>query len=135
MIEIWKPIKGYEGLYEVSNFGQVKSLSRIYYSGVKHTTIKTIREYIMSPRQTKTGYLRVCLCNGDSKVDKYIHQLVAIEFILNINDYTEINHKNEDKSDNSVTNLEWCNHLYNCNYGTRNEKVSIANKEYRKRCI
>lgn len=128
IIEIWKDIKGYEGLYQVSNLGNVKSLKRIYYSGTGHNTVKICSEKILSPRKTKTGYCRVGFKTNGKNKDFYIHRLVAIAFLEQKKDCFEINHKDEDKSNNSVYNLEWCDRKYNCNYGERNLKLSIANK-------
>lgn len=108
ILEIWKPICGYETLYEISNLGNVKSLSRIYFSGRNNSTK-----------------------NGVSK-DKYIHRLVAETFLPNSDNLTDVNHINENKHDNRVENLEWSSHVDNCNYGTRNERLSIINKNYRR---
>lgn len=105
--EIFKPIPGY-GLYEISNFGNIRSKKRCGTKGG-----------ILKPIKTKKGYLKVYL------VSKYflIHRLVAIAFIPNPNNLPFINHINEDKTDNRVENLEWCDAAYNNSYGTRLEKV------------
>lgn len=109
--EIWKPIKGYEGLYEVSNLGRVKSLSR-----------QRVRETIMKPEYNK-GYLRVTLSKDNHKRHWFVHRLVAEAFIPNNNKLPYVNHINEDSTDNRSSNLEWCTHLYNLMYGTRRQKV------------
>lgn len=110
-IEIWKDIKGYEGLYQISSLGKVKSL-------------KFGKEKILKPRKNTFGYLESVLCkNGNSKSFK-IHRLVAEAFIPNPNNLPCVNHKNENKILNTVENLEWCTYKYNINYGTRNERVS-----------
>ena len=109
--EIWCPIKGYEGQYEVSDKGRVRSLK---YG--KERMLKLIR--------TPQGYLLVSLCkNGEHKM-YYVHRLVSQAFIPNQNNLPEVNHKDEDKENNSVHNLEWCTDKYNTNYGTRNQRVS-----------
>lgn len=105
--EIWKPIEGYPD-YMVSNLGRVKSLN-FNRSG---------KEQIMKP--TYWEYLCVFLKGKRKRV----HKLVAEAFIPNPNNLPCINHKNEDKTDNRVDNLEWCDYRYNVNYGSRNEKVA-----------
>lgn len=108
MKEIWKDIKNYEGLYQVSNLGRVKSL---YY-----------REKILIPQKSKNGYLRVNLSKNGVVKKENIHKLVAQAFISNIDNLSQINHKNENKEDNNVNNLEWCDSKYNMNYGSRPKK-------------
>ena len=109
--EIWCPIKGYEGLYEVSDKGRVRS-------------IKFGKERILKPGRNNKGYLLVGLRkNGEKKTYK-VHRLVAKTFTPNPDNLPEVNHKDENKENNSVHNLEWCDRKYNCNYGTRNERVS-----------
>lgn len=105
--EEWKDIKGYEGYYKVSNFGRIKSLL-------------FNREKILKTRYNKTGYELVNLRNKTFRV----HSLVAQAFIPNPNNYSEINHKDENKMNNNVSNLEWCDRKYNCRYGSLPHKVS-----------
>ena len=113
-MEIWRDIKDFEGLYQVSNLGRVRSLN------FNHT-IGKVKE--LSLRNDKKGYKQVILYK-DGKTKSYkVHRLVAETFIENPNNYEQINHKNEIKSDNTVNNLEWCTNEYNHNYGTRNERV------------
>lgn len=101
--EIWKDVKGYEGLYKVSNLGRVKAIRN---------------NLIRKPRAGRHGYLYVNLCkNGVHKTFK-IHRLVALHFIENPNNHPMINHKDEIKTNNIVDNLEWCDEKYNVNYGT-----------------
>ncbi len=107
--EIWKDIKGYEGLYQVSNLGRVKSLN------YKHTGKSKIRK----TSKDRYGYDQIIL-NKNSKSKSYkIHRLVAQAFIPNHNNYPSINHKDENKSNNYVENLEWCTVAYNNSYGSR----------------
>lgn len=126
MNEVWKPVNGYEGLYEISSLGRVKSLPRTVDNGfnVRHTKEKILRKSYFA-----NGYEKALLTmNGKSKCFR-VHRLVAIAFIDNPNGFKEVNHINEDKTDNRVENLEWCDRLYNCNYGTRNEKVGLYQKK------
>ena len=116
--EIWRPVVGYEGLYEVSSYGRVRSLDR-YVKG-RYGNYRLHKGKILSPAKDKTGYLKVVLsCNGKSKTIK-VHRLIAQTFILNPDNLPEVNHKDEDKTNNRVENLEFCNRKYNCNYGSRN---------------
>ena len=118
--EYWKPVVGYEGLYEVSNWGRVKSL-------------KFGKEKILKPsknKKTKHGYLQVALWKNGQYKRYYVHRLVAEAFIDNPNNYKEVNHKDENKTNNVVSNLEWCDRKYNQNYGTRTEKCSKKVYQY-----
>lgn len=109
MDEIWRDIDGYEGLYQISNKGRVKSL----YKG---------SERILNP-DIDTGYYRIVLYNDSVKKHFLLHRLVAQAFIPNPYNLPEVNHKDENKKNNCVYNLEWCDRRYNNNYGTRNERV------------
>ena len=118
--EQWKTIDGYED-YEVSNYGRVKSLERIDNLG------RTIKEKILKQSTNNNGYQQVCLCKNGKRKMFQVHRLVANAFIPNPNNYAEINHKDECKTNNHVSNLEWCNRKYNCNYGSFIEKHSGEN--------
>jgi len=120
MMEVWKPVVGYEGLYEVSNLGRVRSLDRVV-SGKDGCTL-SIKGQMMHPTLNTTGYPFVGL-RKDGKRGMYtVHRLVAKAFIPNPDNLAEINHKNEDKTDNRVANMEWCDHSYNMRFGTRGER-------------
>ena len=123
--EVWKDIPGYEGLYQVSNLGRVKSMSR----QKKHSynSVAQLKEKILTPINI-CGYHRVILRKNNKAHNKFIHRLVAEAFIDNINNYNEVNHKDENKTNNRVDNLEWCSHKYNINYGSGNIKRSIKEK-------
>ena len=111
MKEIWKDIKDYEGHYQVSNLSRVKS-------------IKFGKERILKPVTNSSGYLSVKLCK-DGKVKAFtVHRLVAEAFLPNPHNYSCVNHKDENKQNNNVSNLEWCNCKYNINYGTGIERRS-----------
>ena len=113
MNEIWKDIEGYEGLYQISNLGRVKSLGNN----------KTRKEKILKSSKNTNGYLLVNLHKEGKQKHYYIHRLVVIAFIPNPDNLSQVNHINEDKTDNRVENLEWCDSKYNLNYGTRTEKT------------
>lgn len=117
--EIWKDIKGYEGSYQISNYGRVRSLCR---SGVDGRNLKGA---IMHGTDNGNGYLSVMLTKERRGKRFYIHRLVAEHFILNPDNLSDVNHINEfEKWNNTVSNLEWMSHLDNMNYGTRKERVS-----------
>ena len=134
MLEIWRTAiyKGviYEGLYKVSNLGKILSLN------YKNTG----RAELLNPGDDGRGYLQVCLSkNRKGKMCK-VHRIVAETFLPNLDNLPEVNHKDEDKTNNFVflnedgsvdkekSNLEWKNHRDNCNHGTRNERIAKANK-------
>ena len=120
-MEEWRDIKGYEGKYMVSNMGRVKSLERTVWNGRGY---RIVPEKIRKANTNNMGYLQVNL-NKNNKVKRYcVHRLVADAFCENPSGYTEVNHINEDKLDNRAENLEFCNRLYNTNYGTRNQRAS-----------
>lgn len=114
-IEIWKDIKDYEGLYQVSNYGRVKSLG----NGKTHKTTR-----IMKINKQKNGYCRVILTKDGVEKNKSVHRLVATAFLENPENLPCVNHKDENPSNNNVSNLEFCDQKYNINYGNRNKKVS-----------
>ena len=119
-IEIWKDIEGFEGLYQVSNLGRVKSLG----NGL---TWKT--ERILKTVRTKDGYLKLVLSKNNVRKYFRVHRLVAQAFIPNPDNLPEVNHKNEDKTDNRVENLEWCTLDYNIRYGTHFKRSGKARRK------
>lgn len=118
-MEIWKDIPGYEGLYKINNNGTIISYGR------KNQIIK-------KTCVSKNGYCRVVLSKNNKIKNYLIHRLVAETFIPNPNNYECVNHKDENKLNNNVENLEWCTFTYNINYGTRTkriaEKIRITHK-------
>ena len=117
--EYWKPVVGYEGLYMVSNWGRIKSMN-YNHSGKERIMKQKIQGGCYSVNLSKNGIIKTYL----------VHRLVAEAFIPNLNNYKEVNHKDEDKTNNSVDNLEWCDRGYNNNYGTRTEKCSKKVYQY-----
>ena len=104
--EIWKDIEGYEGLYQISDKGRVKSL-------------RFGKEKILKSVIDKKNYLQVVLYKNKIKKHFQVHRLVALAFISNPQNYPQVNHKDENPSNNNLENLEWCTSKYNINYGTR----------------
>ena len=109
MKEIWKDIEGYEGLYMVSSLGRIRT-----------TKTQKIRKLVHNPK----GYLMVKLCKNGVSKGYSVHRIVCETFIPNPYNLPQVNHKDENKENNNVDNLEWCTNEYNHNYGTRNKRVS-----------
>lgn len=133
--EVWKDVKGYEGFYKVSNMGRVKSLEReVLYSNGR---IHKYGEKILSTFANKKGYVTVCLCkNGVCEV-KRLHQVVISAFYDRPHGMNSINHKDENKANNRLDNLEYCTSKYNSNYGTRTERyrAKVINDKRRSKKI
>lgn len=110
MVEVWKEIKGYEGLYKISNLGNIKNRYNRY----------------LKNRCDKGGYQKITLRKNSISKTYYVHRLVAMAFIPNPEDKPQINHKNEIRDCNRADNLEWCTAKYNNNYGNRINNVSDA---------
>lgn len=111
--EIWRDVKGYEGLYQISNLGRVKSLN---YKKMKV-------EKILSLKPKKQGYARVNFSKNGIRKTFTVHRLVALAFIPKEKNKNLINHKNEIKNDNRVCNLEWCDSQYNLIYSLKNKRT------------
>lgn len=120
MEEIWKDIQGYEQLYQISTLGNVKSLN---YNN-------TGKEKLLKPSKITDNYLQVSLHKQGKRKMYLVHRLVALHFIPNPNNLSEINHRDEDPSNNVISNLEWCDRKYNNNYGTRTEKSTKSNTNH-----
>ena len=113
-MELWKPVKWYEDSYMVSNKGRVYSLAN---------------KCILKPADNGNGYLRVSLYKEKKPKTKYVHVLVAEAFIDNPDMLTEVNHKDENKKNNNVENLEWCTHVYNAKWGTSRARGGLARRK------
>lgn len=120
---MWRDINGYEGLYQISDTGEVKSLERTRVGKNGSTVIVT--ECIRKQKTDKDGYKEVALCK-DGKMKYYrVHRLVAEAFLENPNDYTIINHKDENPANNNASNLEWCTQQYNRQYSLHKSSTVI----------
>lgn len=109
MTEIWKDIEEFKGYYQVSNFGHVRRIANYSNQCAEWSHTPTI----LKARKHSNGYLRVMLSINNKHYDRYIHRLVAKAFLTNENEYKEINHKDGNKTNNYVSNLEWCDRSYN----------------------
>ena len=118
--EVWKDVLGYEGLYKVSNKGNVFSVGRVSSQGKKCGGLT------LNPRNVGAGYLQVSLYKNGKMKGEYVHRLVAEAFIPNPESLPQINHIDEVKVNNELSNLEWCTREYNNNYGTRVERFTQA---------
>lgn len=114
-LEIWKDIENYPD-YQVSNYGNVKSL-------------KFGKERILKLGKNKDGYYVVYLCKNSKDKKHRVHRLIAQAFLTNPNNLPCVNHKDENKENNCISNLEFCTQEYNANYGTRNERISKTNSK------
>ena len=112
----WKDVSGYEGLYIVSDNGDIVSLDGYDLRGHLRKA-KTLKQ-----RKTECGYLQVGLYKEGKETKFLVHRIVASTFLTNQGNYTDINHIDENKTNNSVSNLEWCSRTYNCIYGTAQKR-------------
>ena len=119
LLEEWRPVVGYEGLYEVSSFGRIKRLEHMI---ILKNGYRKLKEIIMSPSNNSKGYQHVNLSKNKIKQIKLLHRLVAEAFIPNPDNLPCINHKDENPGNNVASNLEWCTYQYNNTYGNRLKK-------------
>ena len=119
-METWKNIKGYEGLYQVSNMGRVKSLER------KDSLGRIVKERVLKTAPNAQGYPIVSLCAGGRQKIFKVHRLVCQAFHKNPENKPCVNHIDENKTNNCASNLEWCTYAENNSHGTHNERVAKA---------
>lgn len=116
-MEIWKQIDGYNGRYQISSHGRLKSFAQDKVNGK-----------ILSGGKNWKGYKTTFLRDGNGKETFFfIHRLVALNFIPNPDNLPQVNHKDENKENNCVENLEWCDNDYNIHYGTGRRRAAISN--------
>ena len=116
--EVWKDVVDFEGIYQVSSIGRLKSLDRLTSDGRK------IKGRIRKLKKNNRGYVTASLWKENREYTRLIHRLVAESFIANEDRLEQVNHINEDKNNNSAANLEWCSNEYNFNHGTRAERTT-----------
>ena len=132
----WKDINGFEGKYQISEDGRVRSIGRV----VKNKCgTMTVNERILKPWIDTWGYKNVCLCNDGKCQSKKVHRLIAEAFVPPYSG-EQVNHIDGDKLNNSIENLEWCTNNYNINYGTARKRQAdkirgIPHKEEHKKKI
>ena len=117
----WRDIENYEGLYRVNEYGDILSIG---YGDKK----------LIKPKQDRNGYLYVSLYKNKKQKTNMVHRIVATAFCEGADYFPEVNHIDEDKTNNHYSNLEWCDRKYNVNYGTGTERSSEAHKK-RVRCV
>lgn len=124
-MEIWRDIEGYEGMYQVSNYGNGRSLDR--YVTMKHRGGGYFTRLFKGKEMVKykqlNGYLFFSVRKNNIPKQILVHRAVAKAFIPNPENLPEVNHKDEDKTNNCVDNLEWCNHSYNNTYNDKHIKI------------
>ncbi len=132
--EAWETVQGFEN-YMVSNLGNVKSVEHLAHHPRARRGVAIKRGHLLKPNTNHKGYLMVKLYNGHKAKSIAIHRLVAKAFIPNPDNLPQINHKDENKQNNCVNNLEWCTNDYNAHYGTAIERKgeSIRKSEAHKR--
>lgn len=119
--EQWKDIKGFEGRYQVSNLGRVRSVD--HYANISNGNKRFVKGRILKQWKNCNGYMCIKMWNNVKRKNFVVHRLVAMAFIENPNRLPDINHKDEVKQNNVVTNLEWCSHSYNALYGSCQDRL------------
>ena len=129
MEEIWRPVKEYEGYYEVSNLGRVRSIDRVVVDTVRNCE-RLLKGKVLIQRDNSNGYKGVMFCKEHKLYNKYVHRLVAEAFLPNQDDLPQVNHKDEDKSNNRVDNLEWCDRcsFYTSDAADEEERLNLRDR-------
>lgn len=129
-IEVWRDIEGYEGYYQVSNFGRVRSVERVIYLHDRESgrirQPKTIHGKILTNQLNRYGYLRVNMQKHPQRKAHFVHRLVAKEFVPGYCEGMQVNHKDENKQNNHADNLEWVTGKENINYGTAIARITAS---------
>lgn len=132
--EIWKPIplEEYVGFYEISSLGRVRSVDRLLNC---NGGVRLYKGQILKPAVTNCGYNQITLCKNQKLHTFRLCRLVAKAFVPNPNNFPCVNHKDECKTNDVYTNLEWVDYKTNNNYGSRNERIGNKQSRKRVRCI
>lgn len=127
--EIWKDIPNYEGTYQVSNLGRVRSVSHTVVNN-KNGGKRTVQSRLLK-QEFRNGYLVVYFCKDRKRKQFSVHRLVAQAFCVNPNNYTVVNHIDFNKTNNNANNLEWCTQLQNTRYSYKNFRKAMNDKKRR----
>lgn len=128
LFEVWKDIPGYEGLYQVSNLGNVRSCD--HFVDTHHNGRRLVKGKVLKPVKNRPDeeYLKYCLSKNGKHYNMFAHKAVALAFLPNPDNLKEINHKDENPKNNSLLNIEWCSHKTNINFGTRSIRSGEKHK-------
>lgn len=129
LLEEWRDIPGYEGLYQASSLGMIRSVERLVPG--KKGFFKLMKSVVLKQTTAGRGYASVMLSKNGVTKRWNVHRLIALTFIPNPNNLPEVNHKDENKTNNIWANLEWCDSKYNANYGHRN--INQVNTKLKKK--
>lgn len=132
MVEIWMPVADYEGLYEVSNLGRIRSVD--HNISTKCGSSKMLHGRVLAQNGC-SDYFTVTLCKNGNKTTKTVHRIVALAFVENPEDLPYVNHKDENKRNNASFNLEWCDSSYNATYGTAIDRARPKQSEVKKKPV
>lgn len=128
-MENWKPVKGYEDCYAVSDLGRVKRISGLVKTSIKHSEYKMVHERILKQNKKRNGYLTVDLSKNNVVKTISVHKLVATAFCDKKENDTQVNHINCNKQDNRAVNLEWCTGEENRKHAKENNLYNNPNKK------
>jgi len=130
-MEKWKDITGFEELYEVSNYGKIRSLDKYVSTGIKHQQKILRKGKVLSLATDRYGYKVVSLTKNHKKHSVTVHRIVAKQYVDNPNNYPVINHKNTIKNDNHYKNLEWCTVKHNNTHAAQNNLFPFGEKHHK----
>lgn len=119
-MEIWKDVKGYKGFYEVSSMGRIRSIDHYVRSGLRFNSAVKKKGHILKQNAKRNGYLTVDLSKGNKVKTISVHRIVAAAFLDPVDGKDFVNHKNLNKHDNRVENLEWCTRSENALHAVKN---------------
>lgn len=126
--EVWRDVVGYESLYQVSNMGRVRALDRVIER--KDGRIQTLKGHMLTPCKGNGSYYNVSMCKDNVARSMRVHRLVAIAFIPNPNNYRCVNHKDGNKLNNKVSNLEWCTNRQNTQHAIKHKLITFDRAGY-----